>query len=199
MTPRSVLCDAFRMIPPERRADAASRLRKAFQTLLGARALLRTEPPCRDDAVNRASVAALQAARSLVDSQWAKESQPGWDPNWRPGMKQPGQAKDPYSIAVLQKLLSRFESLARSLSLPPDFTDYVRTQVEYGLEADSGEAPEYDDDEVRAAIDTAEMLILTVADQIGLGPELRAAHKQQEPVQTIAPPAASAVLPSGTP
>lgn len=56
-----------------------------------ARALLHHKPPCRDRAVNRASVAALQAARALVDSQWARDSQPGSDPHWRPHMTKPGE------------------------------------------------------------------------------------------------------------
>lgn len=170
-----------------RRADAQGRLRKAHATLLGARALLNLSPPCRDDAVNRASVAALQAARALVDSQWARDSQPGWNPHWRPHMARPGEPKDPFSVKRLHQLLDKFEVLARGLGLPPDFTDYLRTLVEDGLEADTGEAPEYDDDEARAAIETASRLVLRVADQIGLGGEL---PPPQRP---------SAVLPSRTP
>ena len=180
------------MVISERSADAQGRLRKAHATLSGARALLNLKPPCRDDAVNRASVAALQAARALVDSQWAKDSQPGWDPHWRPHMAKPGEPKDPSSVRRLHQLLDKFEVLARGLGLEPDFTDYLRTLVEDGLEADTGEAPEYDDDEARAAIETAERLVLKVAGQLGLADELRPA----------APPAAAVaapVIPSSTP
>src|SRR5207302_3232466 len=81
-----LVADFPAMTIPERRANAESRLRKARATLGAAKALLALDPPCRDDAVNRAAMAALQAARALVDSQWARESHPGWDPNWRPGM-----------------------------------------------------------------------------------------------------------------
>ncbi len=184
------------MLTSERRADAQGRLRKAHATLAGARALLNLTPPCRDDAVNRASVAALQAARALVDSQWARDSQPGWDPHWRPHMAKPGEPKDPSSVRRLHQLLDRFELLARGLALEPDFTDYLRTLVEDGLEADTGEAPEYDDDEARAAIETAERLVLKVADQLGLAGELCAAAEPaaNPPAQVAAP-----VLPSQTP
>ncbi len=150
-------------------------MRKAQATLIGARALLNLQPPCRDDAVNRASVAALQAARALVDSQWAKDSQPGWDPHWRPHMTTPGEPKDPSSVRRLHQLLDKFEVLALGLALEPDFTDYLRTLVEDGLEADTGEAPEYDDEEARVAIETAERLVLMVANQLGLANELRPA------------------------
>src|SRR5258707_803633 len=115
------------MTTPERRADAESRLRKAHATLGAAKALLGLDPPCRDDAVNRAAVAALQAARALIDSKWA-----------------------------------------------PDFTQYLRTLVEDGLEADAGEGPEYDDEEARVAIGTSEKLVMTVAGQLGLADDLRA-------------------------
>jgi hypothetical protein len=86
------------MVTAERTGDVQGRLRKAHATLVAARALLNLEPPCRDDAVSRASVAALQAARALVDSKWARDSQPHWDPNWRPGMPPPGEPRDPYSV-----------------------------------------------------------------------------------------------------
>ena len=56
------------------------------------------------------------------------------------------------SLEALQKLLDRFERLSASLELAPDFTQYLRTLVEDGLAADSGEAPEYDDDEARVAL-----------------------------------------------
>lgn len=157
---------------PERRADAQSRLRKAHSTLGAARALLSHQPPCRDDAVNRAAVAALQAARALVDSQWARDSQPSWDPTWRPGMV-PGTGKERFSVEGTRKLLDRFERLAAHLRLAPDFTQYVRTLVEDGLEADTGEAPEYDDDEARRAIETAEKLLMTVAAQIGVADQIQ--------------------------
>ena len=180
------------MVTSERSADAQGRLRKAHATLVGARALLNLTPPCRDDAVNRASVAALQAARALVDSQWARDSQPGWDPHWRPHMGGPGEPKDPSSVRRLHQLLDKFELLARGLGLGSDFTDYLRTLVEDGLEADTGEAPEYDEDEARAAIETAERLVLQVAGQLGLAQELR-------PAPPPAAQAAAAVLPSRTP
>jgi hypothetical protein len=193
------------MVTAERRADAQGRLRKAHATLVAARALLNLEPPCRDDAVNRASVAALQAARALVDSQWARDSQPHWDPNWRPGMSPPGEPRDPYSVKRLHQVLDRFEVLARGLSLEPDFTDYVRTLVEDGLEADTGEAPEYDDDEARVAIETAQRLVLTVAGQIGV-PELALSAKQRPagapaainaaPITILAAPAAAIAPPA---
>ena len=135
------------MTTPERRADAESRLRKAHATLGAAKALLALEPPCRDDAVNRAAMAALHAARALVDSRWARDSHPGWDPNWRPGMPRALSSRDGFSLDALQKLLDRFDRLSASLKLAPDFTQYLRTLVEDGLEADAGEGPEYDDEE----------------------------------------------------
>jgi|GEM_PF-1647188 len=159
------------MTSPERRADAQSRLRKAHSTLGAARALLSLEPPCRDDAVNRAAVAALQAARALVDSQWARDSQPSWDPSWRPGML-PGAGKEGFSGEATRRLLDQFEQLAANLRLASDFTQYLRTLVEDGLEADSGEVPAYDADEARLAIETAEKLVRTVAEQIGLADEI---------------------------
>ena len=174
------------MRTPDRRADAQSRLRKAHATLGAAKALLALDPPCRDDAVNRAAMAALQAARALVDSQWARESHPGWDPNWRPGMLRAVSTREGVSLEALQKLLDRFERLSASLELAPDFTQYLRTLVEDGLAADSGEAPEYDDDEARVAIGTSEELVMTVAAQLGIAEELRAldaAHKLHAPGQ----------------
>ena len=167
------------MTSPERRADAQSRLRKAHSTLGAARALLSLEPPCRDDAVNRASVAALQAARALVDSQWARDSQPSWDPTFRPGMAMNAG----FTVESAHKLLDRFERLASSLRLAPDFTQYIRTLVEDGLEADTGEAPEYDDDEARVAIETATRLVMTVAEQIGLATELRPELKPEHQLE----------------
>ena len=47
------------------------------------------------------------------------------------------------------------------------------------LEADSGEAPEYDGDEARDAIATSQELVMPVAEQLGIAGELRtldAAH-----------------------
>jgi uncharacterized protein (UPF0332 family) len=157
----------------ERRADAESRLRKAHSTLGAAKALLAIDPPCRDDAVNRAAMAALQAARALVDSKWARDSHPGWDPNWRPGMPRPLSSREGFSLDALQRLLDRFERLSARLKLAPDFTQYLRTLLEDGLEADSGEAPEYDGDEARDAIATSEELVMTVAEQLGIAGELR--------------------------
>jgi hypothetical protein len=156
----------------ERRADAQSRLRKAHATLGAARVLLGIEQ-CRDDAVNRASIAALNAARALIDSQWARDSNPGWDPTWRPGMPKPGQlAPDRFSADAMYQLLDRFEKVAQALWLPPDYTQYLRTLVEDGLDADHGESPGYDADEAMVAIATAEQLILVVAQQLGLAEEL---------------------------
>jgi len=172
------------MTIPERRANAESRLRKAHATLGAAKALLALDPPCRDDAVNRAAMAALQAARALVDSQWARESHPGWDPNWRPGMLRALSTREGVSLDALQKLLDRFERLSASLKLAPDFTQYLRTLIEDGIAADSGEAPEYDEDEARVAIATSEQLVMTVAGQLGISEEFRAldeAHKQYVP------------------
>jgi hypothetical protein len=166
------------MTTPQRRADAESRLRKAHATLGAAKALLALQPPCRDDAVNRAAMAALQAARALVDSNWARDSHPGWDPNWRPGMPRALSSRDGFSRDALEKLLDRFERLSASLKLAPDFTQYLRTLVEDGLEADSGEAPEYDDDEARVAIATSEQLVMTVAEQLGMAGELRTSDVQ---------------------
>src|SRR5205823_7682066 len=145
------------------------------------------DPPCRVDAFNRAAMAALQAARALVDSQWARESHPGWDPNWRPGMLRALSTREGVSLDALQKLLDRFERLSATLKLAPDFTQYLRTLVEDGLAADSGEAPEYDHDEARVAIATSEQLVMTIAAQLGIAEELRAldvAHK----VPVSAPP-----------
>jgi hypothetical protein len=88
------------------------------------------------------------------------------------------------SLEALQKLLDRFERLSASLNLPPDFTQYLRTLVEDGLAADSGEAPEYDDEEARVAIATSEELVMTVAAQLGIAEELRAhdgAHQHPVP------------------
>jgi hypothetical protein len=166
------------MMTQKRRADAESRLRKAHATLGGAKALLALQPPCRDDAVNRAAMAALQAARALVDSNWARDSHPGWDPDWRPGMPRSAASREGFSLQALQKLLDRFERLSASLELAPDFTQYLRTLVEDGLEADSGEAPEYDDEEARVAIGTSEQLVMTVAQQLGMAGELRAVGLQ---------------------
>ena len=180
------------MTTPERRADAESRLRKAHATLGAAKALLAIDPPCRDDAVNRAAMAALQAARALIDSKWARDSHPGWDPNWRPGMPRALSSREGFSLEALQKLLDRFERLSASLKLAPDFTQYLRTLVEDGLEADAGEGPEYDEEEARVAIGTSEKLVMTVAGQLGLAAELRVAA-------AVAPPGAQAVVPSRSP
>jgi len=82
-------------------------------------------------------------------------------------------SREGFSLEVLQKLLDRFERLSASLKLAPDFTQYLRTLVEDGLEADAGEGPEYDDEEARVAIGTSEKLVMTVAGQLGLAEELR--------------------------
>ena len=179
------------MTTPERRADAESRLRKAHATLGAAKALIALDPPCRDDAVNRAAMAALQAARALIDSKWARDSHPGWDPGWRtPRALSP---REGFSLDVLQRLLDRFERLSSSLQLAPDFTQYLRTLVEDGLQADAGEGPEYDDEEAHRAIATSEQLVMTVAGQLGMLEELR----------TFAPPVppapAAGVIPSRSP
>jgi hypothetical protein len=170
----ALVADFPAVTTPERRANAESRLRKAHATLGAAKALLALDPPCRDDAVNRAAMAALQAARALVDSQWARDSHPDWDPNWRPGMVRAVSAREGVSLEALQKLLDRFERLSATLDLAPDFTQYLRTLVEDGLLADSGEAPEYDDEEARVAIATSEELVMTIAAQLGIAEELRA-------------------------
>ena len=160
----------------DRRADAQSRLRRSFASLGAARALLSLSPPSCDDAVNRASAAALHAARALVDSQWAKDSQPLWDPTYRPGMlRSPSVERKQTSVETIVRLLDRFESLAANMSLPPDFTLYLRTLVEDGLDADVGEAPGYDLDEASLAVETATQAVSSVAHQIGLGDEFRAA------------------------
>ena len=169
------------MTNPDRRADAQSRLRRSFASLGGARALLAMQPPSCDDAVNRASAAALHAARALVDSQWAKDSQPGWDPTFRPGMisRPPNLAAERQgsSLDTFLKLLDRFEQLAANMSLPPDFTLYLRTLVEDGLDADIGEAPGYDLDEASLALGTATQLVSSVAQQMGLDDEFQAAAR----------------------
>jgi len=179
------------MTTPERRADAESRLRKAHGTLGAAKALIALDPPCRDDAVNRASMAALQAARALIDSKWARDSHPGWDASWR--TPRALSAREGFSLEALQRLLDRFERLSSSLQLAPDFPQYLRTLVEDGLEADAGEGPEYDDEEARRAIATSEQLVMTVAGQLGMSEELR----------TFAPPVppapAAAVIPFRSP
>jgi len=138
-------------------------------------------------------MAALQAARALIDSKWARDSHPGWDPNWRPGMPR-ALSREGFSLESLQKLLDRFERLSASLKLAPDFTQYLRTLIEDGLEADAGEGPEYDDEEARVAIGTSEKLVMTVAGQLGLSEELRALAGAVPPP---APP--PAVLPSRSP
>ena len=156
------------------RADAKSRLSRAFASLAAARSLLLLEQPCPDDAVNRASAAALHAARALIDSQWAKDSQPGWDPYWRPGMPRSLRAHEARSLEALQKLIDRFDRLAENLTLPADFGEYLRTLVEDGFDADSGEAPEYDVEEANLAVETALQLVATVARQIGMSGEFQA-------------------------
>lgn len=163
------------MTSPDRRHDAESRLRRAFDSLRAARLLLSTEPPLRDDAVNRASVAALNAARALVAAQWAKISANGWDPTWRPGMSRPPDASgiDRHSRQAYDKLLDRFQELAAGAGLPNDFTLYLRALVDDGFEADSGETPEYDLEESEHAVNTAWRLVMAVADQINLGDEFR--------------------------
>lgn len=181
------------MTTPERRAGAESLLRKAHATLGAAKALVALDPPCRDDAVNRAAMAALQAARALVDSKWARDSHPGWDPNWRLGTPVALSSREGFSIDVLQRLLDRFERLSSSLKLAPDFTQYLRTLVEDGLQADAGEGPEYDDEEARGAIATSEHLVMTVAGQLGMSEELRAL------AAAVPPPATAAVIRSRGP
>ncbi len=183
------------MTTSDRRADAVSRLRRSFAALGGARALLAMTPPSCDDAVNRASAAALHAARALVDSQWARDSQPNWDPTYRPGMSRPPGLAAERKLSSLEsflRLLDNFERLAANMSLPPDFTSYLRTLVEDGLDADTGEAPDYDLDEAMIALETSERLLEAVADQIGLADEFRAAAGRwpalpRVPVQQKAP------------
>jgi hypothetical protein len=164
------------MTSPDRRADAESRLRRAFDSLRAARVLLSQDLPLRDDAVNRASVAALNAARALVGAQWAKISSSGWDPSWRPGMSRPPDASgiDRHSRQAYDKLLDRFQELTSGAGLPADFTLYLRALVDDGFEADSGETPEYDTEESEHAVTTAWRLVAAVADQLSLGDEFRA-------------------------
>jgi hypothetical protein len=165
-------------------ADAESRLRRSFASLSAARALFALAPPAFDDAVNRASAAALHAARALIDSQWAKDSQPGWDPEWRPGMPRSLRAandRSAWSPDALHRLLDRFDGLAARVSLPKDFTQYLRTLVEDGLDADTGEAPGYDADEAGMAVQLASRMIASVAEQLSLGDEFRAAEARWQP------------------
>lgn len=168
------------MTSPDRRADAESRLRRAFEALRAARVLLAQDRPLRDDAVNRASVAALNAARALVGAQWAKLSSNGWDPSWRPGMSRPPDASGGgrQSKEAYDKLLERFQELASGAGLPVDFTLYLRALVDDGLEADSGETPAYDQEESEYAVTTAWRLVAAVADQLNLGEEFRARSAQ---------------------
>jgi hypothetical protein len=155
--------------------DAPTHLRRAFASLGAARVLLQLRPPALDDAVSRAAAAALHAARALVGSQWAKDSQPGWDPEWRPGMPRRRTLKDRSGAEPdeLHRLLERFDRLVESASLPGDFTQYVRTLVEDGLDADSGNSPVYDEEEARLAVETATRMVATVAGQLHMQEELR--------------------------
>ena len=175
------------------------RLRRSFASLGAARALLRLTPPAFDDVVNRASVAALQAARALIDSQWAKESQPGWDPEWRPGMPRAArQSKAPnlWSPDALHRLLDRFDRLAPGLNLPEDFTQYLRTLVEDGLEADTGEAPGHDADEAREAVQLATRVVGSVAEQLSQGAQFRAAEESWSKLhEEVTQPAGLPTLP----
>ena len=192
------------------RPDADSRLRRSFAALGAARALLGLSPPSFDDAVNRASAAALHAARALIDSQWAKDSQPGWDPEWRPGMpRSVRQTKNPnvWSPDALHRLLDRFDRLAAGMNLPADFTQYLRTLVEDGLEADTGEAPDHDLDEARQAVQLATRMVGSVAEQLSKGAEFRAAEESWSPIGEavtdparlpISPPAEGDNLPTRT-
>lgn len=197
------------MTSPERRADAESRLRRAFASLGAARALLHLDPPLRDDAVNRASAAALNAARALVGAQWSKISSSGWDPTWRPGMSRPPDA-DHFSRNAYEKLLDRFAQLAAGAGLAPDFIQYLRALVDDGFEADSGETPAYDDEETSHAVITAQRLVGAVAGQLGLAAELRAHSARWPRLQgeldtteeigpVLAPPAAPAQEATRTP
>ncbi len=138
--------------------------------------MLSVDPPLRDDAVNRASAAALNAARALVGAQWAKISQNGWDPTWRPGMSRPPDAVgiDRHSRQAYDKLLDRFQLLAAGAGLPEDFILYLRALVDDGFEADAGETPEYDGEESDGAVETAMRLVAAVAEQLSMGAEYRA-------------------------
>jgi len=99
--------------------------------------LIALDPPCRDDAVNRAAMAALQAARALIDSKWRGTAiQDGIRTGGRHASRALSRG---FSLESLQKLLDRFERLSASLKLAPDFTQYLRTLIEDGLEADAGE------------------------------------------------------------
>jgi uncharacterized protein (UPF0332 family) len=157
--------------------DATTQLRRSFASLAAARVLLRLDPPAYGDAVSRAAAAALHAARALVGSQWARDSQPGWDPDWRPGMPRSRRTLKDRSGAApdeLHRLLERFDRLAANARLPEDFTQYVRTLVEDGQDADSGESPDYDADEARQAVGTATRMVATVAGQLEMAVEFQA-------------------------
>ena len=73
------------------------------------------------------------------------------------------------------------------MSLPPDFTLYLRTLVEDGLDADNGEAPGYDLDEASLALGTATQLISSVAQQIGMADELALASQQWVALPKVEP------------
>lgn len=147
-----------------RRAAARSRLRKAAQTLAAARTLLAAGPTCADDAVNRASAAALQAARALVDAHGSPHD-PFWDPEWRPGMQRRRLHHRTTSDAI-QELIAEFDRVAAAAPLPPDSTQYLRTLAEDGLAADSGEMLAFQPEEARLVLDTAQRLLGIVAERL---------------------------------
>ena len=128
------------------RSETEGRLRKAQVSLEAARALIERKPPCIDDSVNRASAAALQAARALVDARWPPRDAPPHDPTWRPGMAKP-EPTGPYTKASWPVIVQQFEKASGEMALPFDIAAYLRALVEDGHLADVGDAVTYDPDE----------------------------------------------------
>ena len=163
------------------RSETEGRLRKAEISLEAARALIERKPPCIDDAVNRASAAALQAARALVDARWPPhETEVPHDPTWRPGM--PRQTPlGPYSKASWHEIVKQFEKAADEMVLPSDATEYLKALVEDGQIADVGESATYESDEAHDAVRTAEKLVTSVAKSIQLAFTLGDREAQGKP------------------
>lgn len=150
------------------RSETEGRLRKAEVSLEAARALIERKPPCIDDAVNRASAAALQAARALVDARWPpRETEPAHDPTWRPGMTRQ-TPMGPYTKASWHEIVKQFEKAAHEMVLPSDATEYLKALVEDGHIADNGEAATWESDEALEAVRTAEKLVKSVGQTLPL-------------------------------
>jgi len=147
------------------RNETEGRLRKAQVSLEAARSLIARKPPCNDDAVNRASAAALQAARALVDARWPPRDEPP-DPYFRPGMT-PLSPTGPFTRASWPVIIAQFEKASSEMALPFDATEYLRTLIEDGAQADIGEAV-YEPDEAVEAVETAEKLVTSVTSMLGL-------------------------------